>query len=165
MRGRNGGLVYKIVLMQRFHKRLFVPKAQSSFDCRAKFDILLAVPSFLKAKTTEWRSIMSDKNYSVRKTLRLTPDEAKMLADKSKSACMSEAEYLRLMISQKPKDYPEIRALYKELINEINKIGVNINQIVYNHNCDFYSTDDKLRLVSYLKSINKAIKEVTEKWQ
>jgi len=108
---------------------------------------------------------MSDKNYSVRKTLRLTPDEAKMLADKSKSACMSEAEYLRLMISQKPKDYPEIRALYKELINEINRIGVNINQIVYNHNCDFYSTDDKLRLVSYLKSINKAIKEVTEKWQ
>ncbi|MBE5934293.1 MAG: MobC family plasmid mobilization relaxosome protein [Lachnospiraceae bacterium] len=108
---------------------------------------------------------MSDKNYSVRKTLRLTPEQAQMLAYKSKEANMSEAEYLRLMISQKPKDYPKLRGLCKELINEINRIGVNINQIVYNHNCDFYSTDDKLRLISYLKSITKAVKEVTEKWQ
>ena len=43
---------------------------------------------------------------------------------------MNEAEYIRLLISQKPSDYPEVSNLLKELINEINRIGININQIV-----------------------------------
>lgn len=57
-----------------------------------------------------------------------------MLADKAQQANMTESEYLRLMISQKPKDYPEIRILLRELISEVNHIGTNINQIVRNHN-------------------------------
>lgn len=108
---------------------------------------------------------MADKVHSVRKTVRLTPKEAEVLAQKASEAHMSEASYMRLVISQEPKDYPEIRKLYKELINEVNRIGVNINQIVYNHNCDFYSTKDKMLLIAYLKLINKSIKEVTQKWQ
>ena len=47
---------------------------------------------------------------------------------------MNEAEYIRLLISQKPNDYPEVRKLLKELINEVNRIGININQIVFNSN-------------------------------
>ena len=48
-----------------------------------------------------------------------------------KKACdngMNEAEYIRLLISQKPNDYPEVRKILKELINEVNRIGININQ-------------------------------------
>lgn len=32
---------------------------------------------------------------------------------------------------QKPNDYPEIRILLRELINEVNHIGININQMVH----------------------------------
>ena len=56
---------------------------------------------------------------------------------------MNEAEYIRLLISQKPNDYPEVRKLLKELINEVNRIGININQIVFNSNAQLYSKKDK----------------------
>ena len=63
---------------------------------------------------------------------------------------MNEAEYIRLLISQKPNDYPEVRKLLKELINEINRIGININQIVFNSNAQLYSKKDKEQLVAYM---------------
>ena len=46
-------------------------------------------------------------------------------------------------------DYPEVRKLLKELINEINRIGININQIVFNSNAQLYSKKDKEQLVAY----------------
>ena len=72
---------------------------------------------------------MADSIHSVRKTLRLMPGEAKELSEKAGTAGMCEADYLRLLITQKPNDYPEIRILLKELINEVNAIGNNINQL------------------------------------
>ena len=74
---------------------------------------------------------MADKVHCIRKTLRLMPEEAKMLAKKACDNGMNEAEYIRLLISQKPNDYPEVRKILKELINEVNRIGININQIVF----------------------------------
>ena len=50
---------------------------------------------------------MADKVHCIRKTLRLMPEEAKMLAKKACDNGMNEAEYIRLLISQKPNDYPE----------------------------------------------------------
>ena len=60
---------------------------------------------------------MADKVHCIRKTLRLMPQEAMVLAEKSAEQNMNEAEYIRLLISQKPNDYPEVRKLLKELIN------------------------------------------------
>ena len=94
---------------------------------------------------------MADKVHSVRKTLRLMPEEAKELAKKAKGNGMNEAEYIRLLISQKPNDYPEVQKLLKELINEINRIGININQIVFNNNSGLYSKDDKTQLIAYMR--------------
>lgn len=37
------------------------------------------------------------------------PQEAEMLAKKAGESGMCEADYLRLLISQKPNDYPEVR--------------------------------------------------------
>ena len=71
------------------------------------------------------------------------PQEVKVLSDKAKANGMNEAEYIRLLISQKPNDYPEVRKLLKELINEVNRIGININQIVFNSNAQLYSKKDK----------------------
>ena len=67
---------------------------------------------------------MADKIHCIRKTLRLMPQEAEMLAKKAGESGMCEADYLRLLISQKPNDYPEVRELLKELINEVNRIGI-----------------------------------------
>ena len=102
---------------------------------------------------------MADKFHSVRKTLRLMPEEAKELAKKAKGNGMNEAEYIRLLISQKPNDYPEVRKLLKELINEINRIGININQIVFNNNSGLYSKDDKTQLIAYMRKLNQKIDE------
>ena len=106
---------------------------------------------------------MADKVHCIRKTLRLMPDEAKMLAKKACDNGMNEAEYIRLLISQKPNDYPEVRKLLKELINEINRIGININQIVFNSNAQIYSKKDKEQLVAYMKKLNQSVSEAVVK--
>lgn len=107
---------------------------------------------------------MADKIHTVRKTLRLMPSEAIVLAEKAKTANMNEAEYLRLLIRQKPNDYPEIRVLLKELINEVNRIGINVNQIVYHYNIDMYSNADKEQLIAYMRklilTVNKVVDQV-----
>ena len=73
------------------------------------------------------------------------------------------SEYIRLLISQKPNDYPEVRKLLKELINEINRIGININQIVFNSNAQIYSKKDKEQLVAYMKKLNQSVSEAVVK--
>lgn len=103
---------------------------------------------------------MADSIHCIKKTLRLMPGEAKVLAEKAKDAGMNEAEYIRLLIRQKPIDYPEIRKLLKSLINEVNRIGININQIVYNHNSGLYAEDDKSRLIAYMRKLNTSVNEV-----
>lgn len=73
---------------------------------------------------------MADSIHCIKKTLRLKPAEAEILAlIKATEAGMCEAGYLRLLVTQKPYDYPEIRSLLKALINEVNAVGNNINQI------------------------------------
>ena len=106
---------------------------------------------------------MADKVHCIRKTLRLMPEEAKMLAKKACDNGMHEAEYIRLLISQKPNDYPEVRKLLKELINEINRFGININQIVFNSNAQLYSKKDKEQLVAYMKKLNQSVIEAVVK--
>ena len=62
------------------------------------------------------------------------------------------------MITEQPKDYPEIRALLNRLINEVNRIGVNINEIVYNNNSMLYKEADKLRLIAYMRKVNESLR-------
>lgn len=106
---------------------------------------------------------MADSIHSVRKTLRLMPGEAKELSEKAGAAGMCEADYLRLLIMQKPNDYPEIRILLKELINEVNAIGNNINQITRNHNSKLYRTEDRELLSAYMKKLNMTVREAADK--
>lgn len=103
---------------------------------------------------------MADKIHCVKKTLRLTLAESRLLSEKVEAFHMNEAEYLRLLISQTPNDYPEIRQELKQLINEVNHIGVNINQIVHHHNYELYSKEDRQQLIAYMKKLNNTVKEV-----
>ena len=67
---------------------------------------------------------MAGRQHSIDKLLRLTPEEAKVLAMRAKDAGLSESAYLRLLIEQKPNDYPEIRKMLKVLINDCIKINI-----------------------------------------
>ena len=75
---------------------------------------------------------------------------------------MTEAEYFRLLITQQPNDYPEIRSGLKDLVNEVNRIGVNVNEIVYHHNAALYSQADKERLYAYMRKLNETVKKAVK---
>ena len=100
------------------------------------------------------------KGKSVTVSFRMSEEEARLLRRNAKEQDMSESEYLRMMINQRPNDYPKVAALIKQLVNEVNHIGVNINQIVKNYNSSFYSVEDKNRLHAYMRKLNVAVKEV-----
>ena len=93
-------------------------------------------------------------------TFRVSEQERDEIRRQAKANKMTESAYLRLLLSQKPKDYPQIRQLLKSLINEVNHIGVNINQIVKSYNSGFYRQEDKELLTAYLKKLNTAVAEV-----
>lgn len=99
-------------------------------------------------------------NKSIRITIRLNPKEAQKILEAAKTKEMTPSAYIRMMANQKPCEYPEIQILLKNLINEINHIGVNINQIVKNHNASYYSAGDKENLFAYMKKLNRLVQEV-----
>ena len=103
---------------------------------------------------------MASKNYCVNKHFQFTPEQAKTLTEKAKEAGVNEAAYLRSLIGQKPKDFPEIRIAIANLTTEVNRIGHNINQIVHNNNPGLYSELDKRQLIAYMRKLNDAVNEV-----
>lgn len=105
---------------------------------------------------------MAGEKKTVVKPFRMTEKEAAQLKEKARQRGMKESEYIRLLLSQKPNDYPEIRILMKELINEVNAIGNNINQITRNHNSKIYREADRELLSAYMKKLNLLVKEVAE---
>ena len=68
----------------------------------------------------------------------------------------------KFFMAHKPNDYPEIRIMLRELINEVNAIGNNINQITRNHNSKLYHEDDRQLLSAYMKKLNLLVKEAVE---
>ena len=93
---------------------------------------------------------------------RVSEEEGKQLTEDADARGLTESAYLRLLIRQKPKDYPEVKDQLKTLINEVNHIGVNINQITKNHNSSLYLEEDKRRLFAYMKKLNLAVKDVVK---
>lgn len=52
---------------------------------------------------------MSQGRLSLVRKFRLSPEKATELTEKAEKMNMTESEYLRFMILQKPKDYPEMK--------------------------------------------------------
>lgn len=67
-----------------------------------------------------------------RKEIRLSCEELEELNRKAKERGLSDSQYLRMLITNRPRDYPELLEALQNLTNEINHIGININQIVKN---------------------------------
>lgn len=106
---------------------------------------------------------MAGEKRDIVKPFRMTKKEAEQLRQAAESRGLKESAYLRLLLSQKPNDYPEIRILLRELINEVNAIGNNINQITRNHNSRLYRAEDRELLTAYMKKLNLLVKEAVEK--
>ena len=98
----------------------------------------------------------------LRKAYRLTTEQDEVLKRKVGELGMTESEFIRLLITQKPKDYPEIRQMLTGLIGEVNRIGVNINEIVHNNNSMLYSDSDKSRLFAYMLKLNEKLNKVVD---
>ncbi len=103
---------------------------------------------------------MTGEKKTIVKPFRMTEKEAEQLRVNAEQRGLKESAYIRLLLSQKPNDYPEIRILLKELINEVNAIGNNINQITRNHNSKLYREEDRELLSAYMKKLNLLVKEV-----
>lgn len=99
----------------------------------------------------------------VKKTLRLVKEDSELLYEKAKQAGMNENEYLRMLIRERPADMPEVRELIKSLINEVNHIGVNVNQIARNSNAGYFGSADKQQLLAYMQKLNTVVRQVVEK--
>ncbi len=98
----------------------------------------------------------------LKKAFRLTKEQDEELKRKVAEAGMTESEFIRLMITEQPKDYPEIRAMLNRLINEVNRIGKNINEIVYNNNTMLYKENDKVRLFAYMQKVNSSLRKAVD---
>lgn len=98
-----------------------------------------------------------------RKEIRLSGAELEELQKQAAEMNITESRFLRMLITNRPRDYPAIRAELQRLNNEINHIGVNINQIVHNNNSRLYSREDKHRLYVFMKQIKDQMEQIMEK--
>lgn len=98
----------------------------------------------------------------VMKTFRISEEENLRFQQQAEERQMKEAQYFRFLISQKPKDYPEIVLLIKNLINEVNHIGLNINQIAKSIHSGYLGINDEKVLTAYMKKLNAEVKKVVD---
>lgn len=95
----------------------------------------------------------------IRKHFKLTEETARILTEHSKAENMNESEYIRYLLLNQS-EHPKSRELELEVMrlrNEINKIGVNINQIVKNNNFHKYNESDKMELRMQLDMIKNLL--------
>ena len=99
---------------------------------------------------------------TLRKHFKLTEETARILTERSKAENMNESEYIRFLLLNQSM-HPRSRDLELEVMrlrNEINKIGLNVNQIVKNNNSHLYRESDKINLIRYIEEINELLKEL-----
>ena len=105
----------------------------------------------------------SESRKTVRKSFRITEEEEKVFRSQCERYGMTDSAYFRYILARvngveqaemRPKE--EYLAI-KELINEINHIGININQIVRNVNMQFYSDNEKTRLFAMMKELKQKV--------
>lgn len=98
-----------------------------------------------------------------RKEIRLSAAEQEKLTKGAAEMGITESHFLRMLLTERPRDHPEIREELRKLSNEINHIGVNINQIVHDYNSRLYSEEDKRRLYVSMKQLKDLMGQMVEK--
>lgn len=113
------------------------------------------------AKGQEQTGIAKKKNKEIQKNFRFSTADAEKLKNMAVKNQMSESAYIRSLLSNRPSDHKEIQEKMDSLINEIHKIGININQIAHacNVNPIFYG-QDREKLMFYMKECRRLLLEV-----
>lgn len=106
---------------------------------------------------------MKKETMKCRKEIRLYSWELEELQKQAEKMGLSDSQYLRMLITNRPRDYPEIRQELERMNQEINRIGVNINQITHNNNSRLYSEEDKHRLYVFMKRLKDQMQQVIDK--
>lgn len=96
------------------------------------------------------------------KLIRFSEEDLKRIEQDARAAGKTFSEYIRELTLKEPAQHPEVIDVFNKLINEINHIGININQIARSANEGVLTYEDKKRLFAYLKTINKKVKEVID---
>ena len=94
------------------------------------------------------------------KNFRIDPSENKMLKQKAKESNSSEADFLRNCILNKNTDYV-LRKEVLDILYELRKIGVNINQIAHIANSTNQIMENKYE--TNYKELMTIIEELREK--
>lgn len=96
--------------------------------------------------------------------VRVMPEVHDCLKQCADKAGKSMSEHLRdLILTQEARTNPFIRKELAALRHEINKIGVNINQIVKNNNSGLYREADKKSLEENMEAIMERMESFQEK--
>lgn len=103
---------------------------------------------------------MKRKKYDYVFILRLMKKDKDKLFWDAKNANLSASEYIRRLINHKRPYSREDLGTIKELIQEVNAIGVNINQIVKHFNSDFFSESEKRKLFAYMQQLIRNTEEI-----
>ena len=101
--------------------------------------------------------------------IRLTEKEKNLLKKKAGKQDMS--KYIRDILFEEqgnrkmipPERMKALEECLWQLKKEINHIGVNINQIVKNHNSNFYSNAEKRKLFALMGELNQKMGQIAEK--
>ena len=100
------------------------------------------------------------KKRQIIKNFRIDPSENKMLKQKAKESNSSEADFLRNCILNKNTDYV-LRKEVLDILYELRKIGVNINQIAHIANSTNQIMENKYE--TNYKELMTIIEELREK--
>lgn len=92
--------------------------------------------------------------------LRLTEKDIKKLKEYAEDAGMSKSTYLRTLLNNKQPKSREDYLLIRQLVTEVNKIGVNINQIVMHANSEFYNEHEKRKLIALMNTLILNVEKV-----
>lgn len=97
--------------------------------------------------------------------MRLSPEEKNTLISKAKQAQLSQSELMRKLITGENvyEFNKDLVQGIKDMTNEINKIGVNINQIVHNLNMGKYTDYEKRKLFAYMQELYDRLSSLEKK--
>lgn len=101
--------------------------------------------------------------------IRLTEQEKILLKKKAGKQDMS--KYIRDILFEEqgnrkmipPERLKALEECLRQLKKEVNHIGVNINQIVKDHNSKFYSSAEKRKLFALMAEVSQKMEQVIEK--
>lgn len=96
----------------------------------------------------------------LKKSFRFSEREIALLERRAREAQMTQSDYIRVLVANRPRDNIEFTEAIKELALQVKHIGININQITIHNNIGALSEEEINRLQKYMAQIRKEFMEV-----